>query len=798
MANSPNRITRTLSLQDFLSQAISDGTFNNVLETIKVDTAGAVPATAVPNFGGQLIANLWDDTTKRVIQDYYKGVKLWSVADATERDALGSDDDLAVDDLLFKRDDTTVWVCSGVLGGSSSSWNPIAATGNVAGPGSSTDNAIARFDGISGTVIQNSLVTVSDTGALAGITNITLSGTVDGRDISTDGATLDAHVASISNPHATTLNQVLVADNDTNGVDILISNGDSIVGEDAGSISFDAVTGVIQMTEAEVTGDFTINGKLTVTGLIDPTGLVLDEQASSPFTAPGKGTLWVKNTSPATLWFTDDAGSDAAVATATSFALASVLAFGNRTGGSDLVVDSGDSLTSPNGFGGSAGVAMTVKPGTGDGSGNGGAITVQGGDGGSGGGNGGFATFAGGDGYGTNANGGWAYLRGGNPIGTGTPGKALVVAGDADSGNTQGADVEINAGAGSGTATGGDINITAGSGGISNGNGGGVTIFAGGGSGTGDGGNIQIIGGLAGLNGDGGSVLISGNTNSSSGGVPGGAFVTGGNATVGSNQAGGNAEIKGGTGDGSGNGGEARVISGNGGAGGAAGDILFQSGSGTSLGRAIFDGIGAEFLETAALPGPAVAAGRGRVWVRNDTNASTLMYTDDGNVGRPISKMAPILMTANQAFLQAGLTPAVLAESAGEKPYLEFADAADRYASWLIQLPLNYNSGNLTMRMWYSGSASSTNPVYWRLLIERMVSGEYISNTNTFSSLIGQVAGPANANQMATYDHPITNVALDSPSPGDWVRIVLHRQGGSASDTYAGTAYLVALQLLEP
>lgn len=41
-----------------------------------------------------------------------------------------------------------------------------AGTGDVVGPGSATDNAIARFDGTTGKLIQNSAVTVDDTGVL--------------------------------------------------------------------------------------------------------------------------------------------------------------------------------------------------------------------------------------------------------------------------------------------------------------------------------------------------------------------------------------------------------------------------------------------------------------------------------------------------------------------------------------------------------------------------------------------------------------------------------------------------------
>jgi hypothetical protein len=46
-------------------------------------------------------------------------------------------------------------------------------TGDVVGPASATDNAIARFDTTTGKLIQNSAVTISDAGAIAGATTIT-------------------------------------------------------------------------------------------------------------------------------------------------------------------------------------------------------------------------------------------------------------------------------------------------------------------------------------------------------------------------------------------------------------------------------------------------------------------------------------------------------------------------------------------------------------------------------------------------------------------------------------------------
>lgn len=61
----------------------------------------------------------------------------------------------------------------------------------------------------------------------------------------------------------------------------------------------------------DVIADMRVRGKLTVDGIIDPTGLVLTEQASTPWAfAPGYGALYVKNTSPSTLVFVDDTGAE--------------------------------------------------------------------------------------------------------------------------------------------------------------------------------------------------------------------------------------------------------------------------------------------------------------------------------------------------------------------------------------------------------------------------------------------------------------------------------------------------------
>lgn len=59
--------------------------------------------------------------------------------------------------------------------GANVSWTSVAGTGDVVGPASATDNAIVRYDGTTGKLIQNSAVTIADTtGAIAGGVSIAL------------------------------------------------------------------------------------------------------------------------------------------------------------------------------------------------------------------------------------------------------------------------------------------------------------------------------------------------------------------------------------------------------------------------------------------------------------------------------------------------------------------------------------------------------------------------------------------------------------------------------------------------
>lgn len=70
------------------------------------------------------------------------------------------------------------------------------------------------------------------------------------------------------------------------------------------------------------------------------------EQSSSPGGAAGRGTLWVRDDTPNVLIFTDGAGTDHELgAGGGAGSLADTLVVGNETGGTDVVVSDGDSIT---------------------------------------------------------------------------------------------------------------------------------------------------------------------------------------------------------------------------------------------------------------------------------------------------------------------------------------------------------------------------------------------------------------------------------------------------------------------
>lgn len=92
-------------------------------------------------------------------------------------------------------------------------WYDTGATwiesGNVIGPASSTDNAVARFDSTTGRLLQDSVVLIGDTGAVTGVTALTVGGTLTHTGLTANltqsATTADVFVGAGTGSGATTL-----------------------------------------------------------------------------------------------------------------------------------------------------------------------------------------------------------------------------------------------------------------------------------------------------------------------------------------------------------------------------------------------------------------------------------------------------------------------------------------------------------------------------------------------------------------------------------------------------------------
>jgi hypothetical protein len=70
----------------------------------------------------------------------------------------------------------------------------------VIGPASATDNAIVRFDGITGALVQNSVGILSDVGALSGITSLAMGGALSGVTTLAASGVVTISAGSVSAP----------------------------------------------------------------------------------------------------------------------------------------------------------------------------------------------------------------------------------------------------------------------------------------------------------------------------------------------------------------------------------------------------------------------------------------------------------------------------------------------------------------------------------------------------------------------------------------------------------------------
>ena len=179
----------------------------------------------------------------------------------------------------------------------------VGGSGDVVGSSSSTDNALARYDGTTGKLIQNSVVIVDDTGSVTGVNALTAESLVVNNNAtigSSNTDTLDVRSRIVSDLDPNSNNAKDIGSSGRNWRDGFFGRTLSTVNiEVTGTTSFDGSQGISgQVLTSAGTGN-------TPTWTTPTTGTVTSVSASagtgisvsgSPITS--SGTLTITNTAP--------------------------------------------------------------------------------------------------------------------------------------------------------------------------------------------------------------------------------------------------------------------------------------------------------------------------------------------------------------------------------------------------------------------------------------------------------------------------------------------------------------------
>lgn len=141
----------------------------NVQTTDTVTFGNLTVTTGLTNSSLTINSAVFTDANKRLVSTGLVSLALGGTANALADPA---------SNMVMGWDDTENLVKFFIIGAGlnyDQATDTLTATttgGDVVGPGSATDEAVARFDGTTGKLIQNSAVTITDAGAIAGVTTL--------------------------------------------------------------------------------------------------------------------------------------------------------------------------------------------------------------------------------------------------------------------------------------------------------------------------------------------------------------------------------------------------------------------------------------------------------------------------------------------------------------------------------------------------------------------------------------------------------------------------------------------------
>jgi hypothetical protein len=163
-------------------------------------------------------------------------------------------------------------------------WEVAPGSGSFSGPGSSTDNAVIRFNGTGGNTGQNSGVTIDDSNNATGFANLTLSGELDAATGDFSGIIDVAGAATLASL-VCTAGATFGGGYGSTGATISTAG----VGQFNGALTTD---GVFTAASLDISGDADIDGTLETDALtIGGTALLANDTNNRVTTATGSGTF---------------------------------------------------------------------------------------------------------------------------------------------------------------------------------------------------------------------------------------------------------------------------------------------------------------------------------------------------------------------------------------------------------------------------------------------------------------------------------------------------------------------------
>jgi hypothetical protein len=144
-------------------------------------------------------------------------------------------------------------------------------------------------------------------------------------------------------------------------------------------------------------------------------------------------------------------------------------------------------------------------------------------------------------------------------------------------------------------------------------------------------------------------------------------------------------------------------------------------------------------------------------------------------------------------------TPPIISIDGQGNIYAGFDAATDEEIEVSGELVSQFqNTGDITLRIRWRADTATTGNVVWSAQIEALSADDAVDTDSASSFAAAQTvtdAAPAAAGRQTVAEITFTQAEADSPAAGDRIRIRLSRDANNASDTMAGDAEILAIEL---